>query len=172
MIGIIFSLGSIGSMIAAFTATRISARFGIGPTTIATGLVWGPALLLVGLAPAGNGAIPFLVVGQLLIGFAVVVYNIVQVSYRQAICPPRLQGRMNSVMRFIVWGTIPVGAVVGGIIATAVSVHTAIWVGAFGMFLAVLPVLLTKVRTLRDMPTPAGDEPTAGVGVADPGATA
>ena len=79
---------------------------------------------------------------------------------------------MNATMRFIVWGTIPVGAVVGGIIATAVSVHTAIWVGAFGMFLAVLPVLLTKVRTLRDMPTPAGDEPTAGVGVADPEATA
>ena len=127
--------------------------------------------LLVAIAPA-DIAVPFLVASGLLAGFGTVVYNINQVSFRQAITPLPMQGRMNATMRFIVWGTIPVGAVVGGIIATAVSVHTAIWVGAFGMFLAVLPVLLTKVRTLRDMPTPAGDEPTAGAGVADPGATA
>ena len=78
----------------------------------------GPAILLIAFAPAGNAAIPFLVAAQLVFGFSVVVYNIVQVSYRQAICPPRLQGRMNSVMRFMVWGTIPLGTLVGGALAT------------------------------------------------------
>ena len=88
---------------------RISARFGIGPTSIVMAALFGPTFLLVAIAPAGNEAIPFLVAAQLIFGFTVVVYNIVQVSYRQAICPPRLQGRMNSVMRFMVWGTIPLG---------------------------------------------------------------
>src|SRR6188472_4070011 len=46
LIGIVLSIGSLGSMLAAFTATRISQRFGIGPTTMAVGLVWGPAFLL------------------------------------------------------------------------------------------------------------------------------
>ena len=102
---------AVGSLVAAFTAMRISARFGIGPTTIAmAAALRARRSFSIALAPAGNAAIPFLVAAQLVLGFAVVVYNIVQVSYRQAICPPRLQGRMNSVMRFMVWGTIPLGA--------------------------------------------------------------
>ena len=109
----VFSLGAAGSLVAALTATRISRRFGIGPTTIVVAAIFGPAMLLVAF-PAGERSDPFFVAAQLLFGFTVVVYNIVQVSYRQAICPPRLQGRMNSVMRFVVWGTIPIGTLLGG----------------------------------------------------------
>ena len=47
-------------------------------------------------------------------GFCGVGWNINQVSLRQAITPPRMQGRMNATMRFIVWGTIPLGAILGG----------------------------------------------------------
>ncbi len=82
---------------AALTATRLSNRFGIGPTTIAVGALWGPAVVAIGLAPEGNAAIPILLGAQLVAGFSIITYNIIQVSYRQAICPPRLQGRMNSV---------------------------------------------------------------------------
>ena len=58
------------------------------------------------------------------------VYNINQVSLRQSITPERMQGRMNATMRFIVWGTMPVGATIGGVIATAVGVTQALWVGS------------------------------------------
>jgi MFS family permease len=136
---------------------RISGRFGIGPTTIAVGLLWGPAILLVAFAPAGNAAIPFLIAGQLLLGFAVVVYNIVQVSYRQAICPPRLQGRMNSVMRFMVWGTIPLGGLVGGVLGSSIGLRETIAVGAVGGGLSFLWILLSPQRHLREMPEPVGE---------------
>ena len=43
-------------------------------------------------------------------GLSAVIYNINQVSFRQAITPAPMQGRMNATMRFIVWGTIPIGA--------------------------------------------------------------
>ena len=66
-------------------------------------------------------------------------------------------GRMNATMRFIVWGTIPLGSIAGGIIATVVGLQQAILVGAFGAFLAVIPLVVTPVRTIRDMPTQAGD---------------
>ena len=112
-----------GSLVAAFTATRISARFGIGPTSIVMAALFGPAFLLVAFAPEGNSAIPYLVAAFLVFGFSVVVYNIAQVSYRQAICPPRLQGRMNSVMRFMVWGTIPIGTLLGGALATWIGLR-------------------------------------------------
>jgi MFS family permease len=164
VIGIALSLGSVGSLIAAFTATRLSGRFGIGPTTIAVGLLWGPATLLIALAPEGNAAIPFLVVAQLMLGFAIVVYNIVQVSYRQAICPPRLQGRMNSTMRFIVWGAIPVGGLVGGVLGSTIGLRETIVVGAIGSGLSFLWILLSPQRHLREMPEPIDDivpEPAA-----------
>ena len=170
VIGLVFSLGSVGALLAAFTSTRISQRFGIGPTSIAMGLLWGPATLLVALAPEGNGAIPFLVVAQLALGFAIVVYNIVQVSYRQAICPPRLQGRMNSVMRFIVWGTIPIGSLLGGALATWIGLRETMVIGAIGSGVSFLWILLSPQRRLREMPEPVEEEVrTTELGAAFPG---
>jgi MFS family permease len=159
VIGLVFSLGSAGSLAAAFTATRISNRFGIGPTTIAAQLLAGASAFLLVFAPVGNAAIPFLVGTVFVGGFGVVVYNIVQVSYRQAICPPHLQGRMNSVMRFIVWGTIPIGALVGGALGTWIGLRETIAVGAIGGTLAILWIVFSPQRHLREMPEPIEEEP-------------
>jgi MFS family permease len=159
VIGIIFSVGSAGSLLAAFSAMRLSNRFGIGPTTIGVGLLWGPAALLVAFAPAGNAAIPILVAAVFIFGFTVVIYNIVQVSYRQAICPPRLQGRMNSVMRFIVWGTIPIGSLIGGALGTWLGLRETLVVGAIGGALSILWIVFSPQRHLREMPAPIEDEP-------------
>src|SRR5829696_4946561 len=67
------------------------------------------SLLLLAAAPTSN-PIPFLVAAQAISSMGIPIYNITQVSFRQAITPERLQGRMNSVMRFIVWGVMPLGA--------------------------------------------------------------
>jgi MFS family permease len=157
VIGFALSIGAAGSLAAAFTAMRLSRRFGIGPTTIGVTLLQGPVLLAVAFAPVGNDAIPVLVGTQLILGFAIVTYNIVQVSYRQAICPTRLQGRMNSAMRFIVWGTIPFGALVGGALGTWIGLRETIVVGAIGGGLSFLWILLSPQRHLREMPEPVTD---------------
>jgi MFS family permease len=172
-IGVMFSIVGLGSLTAAFTARQISGRFGIGPTTIAATLAQGPALLLIAFAPESM-PYPFIIVGGLVLGYVSVLYNIVQVSYRQAICPPRLQGRMNSVMRFIVWGTIPLGGLVGGTLGTLVGLRQTLVIGAIGGGLSFLWILLSPQRHLREMPEPIEDEPVAEEvgatlpGVADP----
>jgi MFS family permease len=169
VIGVVFSVGSVGSLIAAVTSRRISDRFGIGPTTIAMAMFFGPPMLLVAFAPTGNAAIPFLVIALLAGGFSITVYNIVQVSYRQAICPPRLQGRMNSVMRFIVWGTIPLGSLTGGALGSWLGLRETIVIGAIGGGLAMLWILLSPQRHLREMPAPIQEEPqTAELGTGLP----
>jgi MFS family permease len=99
-----------------------------------------------------------MIAAQAISSLGVPIYNITQVSFRQAITPERIQGRMNSVMRFVVWGVMPLGSLLGGALASWVSLRFAIWVGAIGMSLAVLPVLLSPVRTLREMPEPV-EEP-------------
>jgi len=156
VIGLIFTVSSIGYLAGALLANRLSRRFGVGPTII-IGAAGSVSLLLLAIAPESN-PIPFLIAAQAISGMGVPIYNITQLSFRQAITPERLQGRMNSVMRFIVWGVMPLGSLIGGALASWVSLRFAIWVGAIGMSLAVLPVLLSPVRTLRELPEPV-DEP-------------
>ena len=169
VIGVLLSVGSVGSLIAAFTTTRITNRFGIGPTTIFVTFLNLPAMLLIALAPV-SFPIPFIVTGGVLLGFVIVVYNITQVSYRQAICPPRLQGRMNSVMRFIVWGTIPIGTLLGGALGSTIGLRETLVVGAVGSGSSVLWILFSPQRHLREMPEPIEDEPrTVELGAALPG---
>ena len=90
-------------------------------------------------------------------GFGAVVYNIQQVSLRQAICPPRLQGRMNPSMRFLVWGTIPLGSLTGGAIAAVAGLREALFVGAIGGFASILPIALSPSRKFREFPVPEED---------------
>jgi MFS family permease len=158
VIGLVLSIGAVGGLVGALVATRLSSRFGIGPVTIVTAALFGPTMLIYAVAPVGNAAVPLLVVAQLVFGVTVVVYNIVQVSYRQAICPPRLQGRMNSVMRFMVWGTIPLGTMAGGTLASWIGLRETIAVGAIGGSLAVLWIIFSPQRHLREMPEPVEDD--------------
>jgi MFS family permease len=152
VIGVVLSIGSIGSMAAALTTRRLTSRFGVGPTTLVAAFLEGPALLLIALAPVDT-PIPFLVASGLLSGYVIVVYNINQVSFRQALCPERLQGRMNSVMRFIVWGTIPLGNLAGGAVATWFGLREAILIGAIGAASSFLWILFSPMRSVRDLPT-------------------
>jgi hypothetical protein len=64
-------------------------------------------------------------------------------------------GRMNATMRLIVWGTIPIGAMIGGILGTVFGLVPVLWVAAIGGSISFLPVLFSPVRTLREIPAQA-----------------
>jgi MFS family permease len=168
-LGLIFALANVGYLLGAVATSRISARLGVGPT-IVLGAAMGAGTLLIPLAPQ-DSPIPYLIAAEALVAFGLPVYNVTQVSFRQAITPERLQGRMNSVMRFIVWGVIPIGSLVGGAVASAVDLRAAIWLGAIGMSLAFLPVLVSPVRTLRHFPEPAEAGPVEDEALPIQGAT-
>jgi MFS family permease len=151
--GVVFAGFGVGSIVGALLTTRFQKAVGVGNA------IWMPAVLfsLGGLAfplAPKSFPIPVLLVGTLAFGVGGMAYNITQVSLRQAITPERIQGRMNATMRWIVWGTIPLGALAGGAIATAYSLRAALWVGAIGGLFTFLPVLLSSVRSIREMPEP------------------
>jgi MFS family permease len=157
VIGIVLAVGNVGWLAAALTANRIARRIGVGTTIVASAALFGPAQLLVPLAPDGNAAAPVLVAAFALTLFGAVVYNITQVSLRQAIAPERIQGRMNAVMRFLVWGTIPLGSFAGGALASWIGLRPTLWVGAIAGAFTFLPVLFSPVRSVARMPEPAED---------------
>jgi MFS family permease len=131
---------------------------GTGPATVLTAGLCSLAWLPLAFAPRAN-PLPFLVLSGLLGSSFGVAYNIIQVSMRQAITPHHLLGRMNATMRFFVWGTIPVGAFLGGLLGSIMGLRPAITLFAFASLLTPLPVLLSPLRGLRDVAslTPPGD---------------
>jgi MFS family permease len=158
VIGLIFSIGAVGFLGGALIANRIAARIGVGPTVIAAMAANGPGNMLIAIAPR-EFAVPFLVAGILIGGASGVIYNINQVSLRQAITPERMQGRMNATMRFLVWGTIPIGAVVGGVLATAIGIRETLLIGGLGGFVPFLFLLFSPVRSIQKMPEPVDATP-------------
>jgi len=68
-----------------------------------------------------------------------------------------LQGRMNASMRFLVWGTMPLGSFTGGAIAATAGLRTALFVGAIGGLSSILPIVFSPIRTLREFPEAEAD---------------
>jgi MFS family permease len=164
LIGLALGLGNVGWLLGAVLSTRLQSRFGVGPISIAAMALTPASLFLTAVTPA-SFPLPFFVAAGIVGGVGMVVYNIAQVSLRQAITPERMQGRMNSVMRFIVWGTIPLGALTGGALGSTVGLRETIFIGAAGSVLAIIPLVFSPIRSVREMPAPVEDvEPTIAAG--------
>ncbi len=159
MIGVVFGVGSAGALVGALFAGWAARRWGLGRTIIGSAALAGIGALFTPLASGpATVAIPMLIVGQLIATLSTPVYNINQVSLRQAITPHHLQGRMNASMRFLVWGSIPIGALLGGLLGEWIGLRPTLVVGAVGMLLAVSSVFFSPVRTLQEHPEPVEGE--------------
>jgi MFS family permease len=157
-IGLVFAVGNVGALVGAFVANRAARWFGLGPTIVGS-LFLGSFTAPFAAIATPDTAIPLLIAAGVVGGISQMVYNINQVSYRQAICPPRMLGRMNATMRFLVWGTIPIGNIIGGALASVIGLHGAIWVGAILGFIPAIFPFLSPIRHVRVMPEPMEDEP-------------
>jgi MFS family permease len=162
-LGLIFAAQGPGALLGALFADRLARTFGLGPTIVGSISIGALFSLLV---PLASGPQP-LIVATLMVslfvgGFSSPVYNINQVSLRQAITPNRLQGRMNASMRFIVWGTIPIGALLGGTLGDAIGLWPTLLLMAIGQCMGPLFVFLSPVRQLKAQPAPVSDAVVAG----------
>lgn len=154
-IGLIFGVGSAGFLVGALFAARAAERLGIGPAIIAS-VVAGSlppfAIAVVDGPRVFEAAVIMLAFAWMSVAFA--IYNITQVTLRQTITPDRLLGRMNATMRFIVWGVMPIGALLGGLLGDVIGLRETLLVAAAGGALAVLWPLFSNVRGLREQPAP------------------
>jgi MFS family permease len=150
-LGLVFSVGAVGGLLGAATAAWFARRVGEGRAIPVSAVVYSAAGALLPLAAVGAPVV-LLVTGWFVLSWAVVVYNVVQVSFRQRLCPSRLLGRMNASVRFIVFGTMPVGGLLGGVLGEWVGVVPALWTAVAGGFVACLPVVFSPLLTMGDLP--------------------
>lgn len=163
-LGAIIAAGGIAAVPGGLLVTWATRRFGFGPSIWGGWLITGASFLLIPMA-SGPLAIPLLIAAQALGGLAYTVANVNQWTLRQAVTPDHLQGRVTASHRFLVYGIFPLGALLGGTLATAFGMRPALLIAAVGATLCPLWLLATPLRGLRVapagvMPEESRDEPS------------
>jgi MFS family permease len=149
--GLLIALASLGGVVGGVFSGRLSRLIGSARIIWFSMLVLGLPSLIAPLAAPG-WRVALFPIGLGAAACSGVVYNVAQVSYRQAICPPRLLGRMNAAVRWIVWGTIPLGGLLGGAFGTVLGVHPTLWIGYIGAWAAGWWAFFSPLRKMRDVP--------------------
>ncbi len=144
--GILLTGTAVGGAVGGLVAARLSRRFGPGPLLIAT--VVGPGA---GTLAAGASSNAWLVGGLLaVLGLMGVVWNVLTVSLRQQIVPDHLFGRVNSVYKLLAMGTVPLGALLGGILGRTLGLRAPFLVGGATLLaMALLSLPIVNTRTIR-----------------------
>ena len=146
-IGIVFAAGSLGFLGGAVVAGKVGRALGVGPAIITGSAIAALGTFGVALAGGPRPAIWATLIFSIAIGnVGHAIYNITQVSLRQSITPDRMLGRMNATMRFLVWGTLPLGSLAGGVLGGVVGVRTTLIVASVGGLAATLWPTLSDVR--------------------------
>ena len=149
--GLVFAIGGLGAVIAGVTSIRIIKKFGVGTSIIFGILISGiPFVFFYWMSK--DLAFAATVAAFFVSSFGGVLYNVAQVSYRQALVPLELQGRMNASMRVLVWGPIPVGAIMGGVLGGLIGIRETILLTSVATSLAFLWVMLSPVRSVKEIP--------------------
>jgi MFS family permease len=153
--GLIMAVGAVGGLIGAVAAPRFAAWIGEGTVIPVASMISSLFLLLVPLsvlAPERWMSLVMLIVSEFGFAFGVLAYNIMQLSMRQRVCPPRLLGRMNASIRFVVWGVMPIAALASGLLAENLGLVPTLWIGWAGSIVFVAPVLFSPLWGMRRLP--------------------
>jgi MFS family permease len=149
--GALVAAAGAGGVAGGLMVGRLQRAIGSARLTVISILVFGVPLVLIPLAYPG-WRVGFFAVGQACLGFSGMLYDVGQVSYRQAICAPGLLGRMNAAIRWLAWGTIPLGGLLGGLLAATVGVRATLWIAVTGTWAAGWFVFFSPLRGMRDFP--------------------
>lgn len=158
LIGVLSSAAAAGGVVGAFSATWLARRMG------SARIIWlalgssAPFALLVPLTFPGPG-LALYAGGAFAMSLGAIVYNVNQASFRQMLCPTRLLGRVNATMRFVVWGTLPVGGLLGGLLGGWLGNRGGLWVAVAGIALSPLWLIVSPLRGMRDWLPPTDPDP-------------
>ena len=149
-LGLLLSAGALGGILGALTRPAWITRLGIGRCIVITNIVGVSALL----AQPASVHVPFaaawvIACSGVVSSYFITIYNVTQMSLRQEICPPDMLGRMNAIFRFAVWGVMPLGSFVAGIIASWVGVEATMYIFTAASIAAGIAMGFTPAARIR-----------------------
>lgn len=159
-VGLMLAAGACGGVVGGLASGLLARKIGSARVSWLSMTVFAlPGLLI---PAAGRGWLSLLfAAGWTSWTFSATICGVALTSYRQAICPPELLGRVNAASRWVTWGTLPLGGVVGGTLAAATGVRTSLWIATIGGCLSGLWLFFSPLRGIRDIPHPSAHHATA-----------
>ncbi|MEU7074406.1 MFS transporter [Streptomyces narbonensis] len=155
-LGLVLAVGAVGSLIGAFLAVGVARRYGPGRAIV---LGFGLGSFSQALVPLAGGPTPLVLavlLGSFLLGgIGTTVGNIHLSTLTQTVTPARVLGRTNAALRFLTWGTMPVGALLGGWTGDLIGLRAALFVTAAGFTVSLLLVAFSPVGRLAELPEEA-----------------
>ena len=152
-LGVAMSAGAVGGLVGAMTTPWVTRLIGEGTSIVVSAIVASIAIAALPLAAVFPAvALPILAVGEFITLYSVLVYNITQVTMRQRLCPPKLLGRMNASIRFVVWGVMPIASLIAGALGTAIGLLPTLWIAVVGGLFSFSFVLFSPLTTMRTLP--------------------
>ncbi len=161
--GLLWALASMGDLAGGLVVGRLKAVFSPGQLTTAALLVVGAGYLVMGLVPAVAG----FVVALAAVGFAIVIANVVLLSFRQRLTPDHLLGRVSSVFRLASAGCDAIGALLGGLVAAGFGLRAPFVIAGaiqIAVALAVAPLLVRRLASPSKATASTDAEPTQSSG--------
>jgi predicted MFS family arabinose efflux permease len=159
-VGLLLGLVSVGSVVGALVARPVGRRIGTARTVWVSSVATAPLALLMAATTRGPGLVLF-VVGHVGLLIGILVYNVTISAFRQAYCPPEMLGRVIASMRFLVFGTIPLGALTAGALAGTIGIRPAVLVMLVGNLASSALLYASPLRRMRDLPDHPPDRPAA-----------
>ncbi|MGW3427712.1 MFS transporter [Streptomyces melanosporofaciens] len=157
-VGGLIAAVSLGGVAGAFCARRVAARVGDARATLLFELGLAVGALLMPMTAEGPWVVLF-VAGGFCVTAGVVAGNVLKAGFQQRYCPPELLGRLTASSAFVSYGTLPLGALLGGALGTALGLRAAMWITTAGIPLAGLILLFSPIRHSRDLPASAPVQP-------------
>lgn len=155
-VGLLIAVDALGGVLGALVATRLVRRYGSAHAMLGAALVTAPVGLLIAMTTPGWGLALF-VAGLLVPSMGIVVSNVVVSAFRQSYPPERLRGRVFTSSRFVSYGVIPVGALLGGWLGEVIGLREAMWVLLGAVALGKLLRLIGPIKRHRDLPASSDD---------------
>ncbi|MBU3864364.1 MFS transporter [Streptomyces sp. 4503] len=158
LVGGLIAAVSLGGVAGAFCARRVAARVGDARATLLFELGLAVGALFMPMTAEGPWVVLF-VAGGFCVTAGVVAGNVLKAGFQQRYCPPELLGRLTASSAFVSYGTLPLGALLGGALGTALGLRAAMWITTAGIPLAGLILLFSPIRRSRDLPASAPVQP-------------
>ena len=156
-VGVLLGLGAVGGVIGGLASGWLARRIGSARVCWLSMTLFSLPGLLIPAAGPGVRVLLF-ALGWMSWTFSATVCAVSLLTYRQATCPPGLLARVSATARWITWGSLPLGGVVGGALGTTLGVRPTLWIAVVGGCASGLWLFFSPLRGMRDIPAtaPAG----------------
>lgn len=158
VLGLVLGVGAVGALVGTVLAKPMVRRLGPGRTiAIGYGVASAVQLLLPLATRPPALALSLMIPMFFIAGCFMTVGNTNVATLQQMLIPKRLLGRAVAGMRTVTWGSMPIGALIGGFLGSTVGIREALIATATGFCLSALWIALSPIAKLRTMPEPPDD---------------